>query len=289
MGHTNSSTAVDEAIVRACRLIEQADSTPSLDHLASETGMSRDRFYRMFIRVLGITPRAYALALRRKRLQNALPAARGVAEAVFDAGFGSGSRVYEKPEALLGMTPGAYRRGAPGVQIRSAIARSSLGWLLVAASPKGVCMIEFGDSRDQLRAKLRQRFADAVLEPADENLDRWLQQIIDYLRLPVGSLELPLDVQGTAFQQQVWQILQAIPAGETVSYAQVAQRIGKPSAVRAVARAIASNHLAVAIPCHRVVGSNGELRGYRWGIKRKQTLLDQECQANSAPRKNSRG
>jgi AraC family transcriptional regulator of adaptative response/methylated-DNA-[protein]-cysteine methyltransferase len=127
------------------------------------------------------------------------------------------------------------------------------------------------------------------LEPADENLDRWLQQIIDYLRLPVGSLELPLDVQGTAFQQQVWQILQAIPAGETVSYAQVAQRIGKPSAVRAVARAIASNHLAVAIPCHRVVGSNGELRGYRWGIKRKQTLLDQECQANSAPRKNSRG
>jgi len=289
MSQASPTSGVDEAIVRACRLIEQADCALSVDRLASETGMSRDRFYRMFIRNLGITPKAYALALRRKRLQNALPAARGVADAVFDAGFGSGSRVYEKPDALLGMTPGAYRRGAPGVPIRSAIARSSLGWLLVAASPKGVCMIEFGDSRNQLRTKLRERFADAVLEPADEKLDRWLQRLIDYLCVPAGSLELPLDVQGTAFQQRVWQILQTIPAGETVSYAQVAQRIGNPAAVRAVARAIASNRVAVAIPCHRVVGSNGELRGYRWGIKRKQTLLDQERQANPGPRKGSRG
>jgi AraC family transcriptional regulator of adaptative response/methylated-DNA-[protein]-cysteine methyltransferase len=251
--------------------------------------MSRDRFYRMFIRALGITPKAYAVALRRERLQKALPAARGVAEAVFDAGFGSGSRVYEKPEALLGMTPGAYRKGAPGVQIRSATARSALGWLLVAASKKGICMIEFGESRSQLRAKLRERFADAVLEPADAKLDRWLQRIVDYLRVPAGSLELPLDVQGTAFQQQVWQILQSIPAGETISYAQVAQRLGNPSAVRAVARAIASNRAAVAIPCHRVIGSNGELRGYRWGIERKQTLLKRERQVNAKPRKGSRG
>ena len=279
----------DEAIVRACRLIEQSDCAVSIDRLASETGMSRDRFYRMFVRTLGITPRAYALALRRKRLQNALPEARGVAEAVFDAGFGSGSRVYEKPEALLGMTPGTYRKGAPGVQIRSAIARSDLGWLLVAASPKGVCMIEFGESRNQLRSKLRARFADAALEPADEKLDRWLQRIIDYLRLPAGSLDLPLDVQGTAFQQQVWQILQTIPAGETVSYAQVARRLGNPAAVRAVARAIASNKLAVAIPCHRVIGSGGELRGYRWGIERKRVLLEQERRANPAPRVNRRG
>jgi len=279
----------DEAIVRACRLIEQSDCAISVDRLASEIGMSRDRFYRMFVRTLGITPRAYALGLRRKRLQNALPEARGVADAVFDAGFGSGSRVYEKPEALLGMTPGTYRKGAPGVQIRSAIARSALGWLLVAASPKGVCMIEFGESRNQLRSKLRARFAGAALEPADEKLDRWLQRIIDYLRLPVGSLDLPLDVQGTAFQQQVWQILQTIPAGETVSYAQVARRLGNPAAVRAVARAIASNKLAVAIPCHRVIGSDGELRGYRWGIERKQALLEQERRANPAPRFNRRG
>ena len=289
MSHASPTSPADEAIVRACRLIEQSDCAVPLDRLASETGMSRDRFYRMFIRKLGITPKAYALALRRKRLQNALPAARGVADAVFDSGFGSGSRVYEKPDALLGMTPGAYRKGAPGVQIRSAIARSALGWLLVAASPKGVCMIEFGESRNELRNRLRERFADAVLEPSDEKLDRWLQRIIDYLRVPTGSLELPLDVQGTAFQQQVWQILQTIPAGETVSYAKVAQRIGNPAAVRAVARAIASNRVAVAIPCHRVVGSDGELRGYRWGIKRKQTLLDQERQSNPGPRKGKRG
>lgn len=289
MSQTNTSTGVDEAIVRACRLIEQSESAPSLDRLANETGMSRDRFYRMFIRALGITPKAYAVALRRGRLQKALPAARGVAEAVFDAGFGSGSRVYEKPEALLGMTPGAYRKGAPGVRIRSAIARSALGWLIAAASPKGVCMIEFGETRNELRAKLRERFPDAVLEPGDENLDRWLQRIVDYVRVPSGSLDLPLDVQGTAFQQQVWQVLQAIPAGQTITYAQVAKRIGKPAAVRAVARAIASNRVAVAIPCHRVVGSDGELHGYRWGIKRKQSLLNQERQANPGPRKGGRG
>jgi AraC family transcriptional regulator of adaptative response/methylated-DNA-[protein]-cysteine methyltransferase len=289
MNRTSSTAAIDDAIVRACRLMEQSDCVLSLDRLASETGMSRDRFYRMFIRTLGITPRAYAVALRRERLQKALPAARGVAEAVFDAGFGSGSRVYEKPEALLGMTPGAYRKGAPGVQIRSATAHSALGWLLVAASKKGICMIEFGESRSQLRAKLRERFAGAALEPADAKLDRWLQRIVDYLRVPAGSLELPLDVQGTVFQQQVWQILQSIPAGETITYAQVAQRLGNPSAVRAVARAIASNRVAVAIPCHRVIGSDGELRGYRWGIERKQTLLKREQQVNARPPKGSRG
>ncbi len=274
------TTGVDEPIVRACRLIEQSDPAPSLDVLAAEAGMSRYRFYRMFIRALGVTPKAYSLALRRERLQKSLHEASGVAEAVFNAGFGSGSRVYEKPDALLGMTPGAYRKGAPGVHIRSAIARSALGLLMVAASAKGVCMIEFGESRSELHARLRQRFSEAVLEPGDESIDRWLQRVIDYLRMPAGSLDLPLDVQGTAFQQQVWNVLQGVPVGQTVTYAQVADRVGKPNAVRAVARAIASNRLAVAIPCHRVIGSDGELRGYRWGLERKEQLLDREREAS---------
>jgi AraC family transcriptional regulator of adaptative response/methylated-DNA-[protein]-cysteine methyltransferase len=270
MSELDMTSGIDEPIVRACRLIEQSDPAPSLDELAAEAGMSRYRFYRMFIRALGVTPKAYSLALRRERLQKSLHDAPGVAEAVFDAGFGSGSRVYEKPDALLGMTPGAYRKGAPGVRIRSAIARSALGLLMVAASGKGVCMIEFGETRSGLRASLRQRFPEAVLESGDKKLDRWLQRVIDYLRMPAGSLDLPLDVQGTVFQQHVWQVLQTVPAGETVTYAQVAHRVGKPSAVRAVARAIASNRLAVAIPCHRVIGSDGGLRGYRWGLERKE-------------------
>ncbi|UCH47136.1 MAG: methylated-DNA--[protein]-cysteine S-methyltransferase [Betaproteobacteria bacterium] len=281
----NATSSVEEPILRACRLIEQSDPSPSLDELAAAAGMSRYRFYRMFIRALGVTPKAYSLALRRERLQKSLQNAPGVAEAVFDAGFGSGSRVYEKPEALLGMTPGAYRKGAPGVQIRSAIANSALGLLMVAASGKGVCMIEFGETRSELRANLRRRFPEADLEPGDDKLDRWLQRVIDYLRMPSGSLDLPLDIQGTAFQQQVWQVLQSVPAGETVTYAQVAQQVGKPTAVRAVARAIASNRLAVAIPCHRVVGSDGQLRGYRWGLERKKQLLDRENQASARPDK----
>ena len=281
MNELNDAADADEPIVRACRLIEQSDPAPSLDELAAQAGMSRYRFYRMFIRVLGITPKAYSLALRRERLQKSLHDAPGVAAAVFDAGFGSGSRVYENPDALLGMTPGTYRKGAPGVRIRSAFARSPLGLVMVAASDKGVCMIEFGESQSELRARLRQRFSEADLEPADDNLDGWLQRVIDYLRMPAGSLDLPLDVKGTAFQQQVWQVLRGVPAGETMTYAQVAREIGKPNAVRAVARAVASNHLAVAIPCHRVIGTDGKLRGYRWGLERKQQLLEREREANA--------
>lgn len=283
------ATSTEEPVVRACRLIERAVTVPSLERLANEAGMPRYRFYRMFVKALGVTPRAYALALRRQRLQQKLPRARGVADAVFDAGFGSGSRVYEKPEALLGMTPAVYRKGAPGVRIRSAIARSSLGWLMVAASAKGICMIEFGANRRELEQALRQRFSEAVLEAGDADLDSWLQRLVDYLHLPEGALELPLDVQGTAFQQQVWHLLQTIPAGQTVTYAQVAQRMGRPDAVRAVAGAIASNKLAVAIPCHRVIGGDGKLRGYRWGLERKQALLQREREANEKPEKRRRG
>ena len=285
----NAATSIEEPILRACKRIAQSDRAPSLDELAAEAGMSRYRFYRMFIRALGITPKAYSVALRRERLQKSLHESTGVAEAVFDAGFGSGSRVYEKPDALLGMTPAIYRKGAPGVRIRSAIAHSPLGMLLVAASDKGVCMIEFGETRSVLRARLHERFSKADLEPSDDRLDGWLQRIVDYLRMPVGSLDLPLDVQGTAFQQHVWQVLQSIPAGQTVTYTQVAHEVGKPNAVRAVARAIASNHLAVAIPCHRVVGRDGQLRGYRWGLARKEQLLDSEHKANAKSGTRKRG
>lgn len=288
MNEIEVTTDTRQSVERACRLIERAATAPSLDRLAREAGMSRYRFYRMFIRTLGVTPKAYALALRRKRLQQTLPRVRGVAEAVYDAGFGSGSRVYEKPEALLGMTPAVYRKGAPGVRIRSAMARSPLGWLMVAASAKGICMIEFGANRRALEQTLRQRFSEAELEAGDEDLDSWLQRIVDYLRMPEGSLDLPLEVQGTAFQQQVWQLLQTIPAGQTVTYAEVAERIGRPQAVRAVAGAIASNKLAVAIPCHRVIGSDGKLHGYRWGLERKQQLLQKEREANVEMLKNRR-
>ncbi|HUU73144.1 MAG TPA: methylated-DNA--[protein]-cysteine S-methyltransferase [Burkholderiales bacterium] len=288
MNNSGFSSRPEEAIARACRQIERTGTAPSLDRLASEAGMSRYRFYRMFIKAVGITPSAYALALRRKRLQQALPGARGVADAVFDAGFGSGSRVYEKPDSLLGMTPATYRKGAPGVRIRSAIARSELGWLIVAASAKGVCMIEFGASRSELEQALQKRFSEAVLEAADNDLDNWLQRIVDYLHSPEGSLDLPLDVQGTAFQQKVWQLLQTIPAGRTVTYAGIAEQMGRPEAVRAVAGAIAANKLAVAIPCHRVIGSDGKLRGYRWGLPRKEALLDREREVNNKPAKRSR-
>jgi len=288
MSEFGVTSVTEEPVERACRLIERAGTVLSLDRLASEAGMSRYRFYRMFIKALGVTPKAYAIALRRKRLQQTLPRARGVADAVFDAGFGSGSRVYEKPEALLGMTPAVYRKGAPGVRIGSAIARSELGWLMVAASARGICMIEFGANRRALEKTLRQRFPKAALEPADDVLDSWLQRIVDYLRLPEGSLDLPLDVQGTAFQQQVWQLLQTIPAGQTVTYTQVAEKIGRPDAVRAVAGAIASNKLAVAIPCHRVVGSDGKLRGYRWGLERKRALLQREQEAGKKVARNRR-
>jgi AraC family transcriptional regulator of adaptative response/methylated-DNA-[protein]-cysteine methyltransferase len=288
MSETKQPTKLEEPVTRACRLIEQSGKTLSLDQLANEAGMPRHRFYRMFVKALGVTPRAYALALRRKRLQQELPRARGVADAVFDAGFGSGSRVYEKPEALLGMTPAVYRKGAPGVQIRSAIAHSALGWLMVAASAKGICMIEFGASRRELEQKLRQRFSEAIFEAADDDLDSWLQRLVDYLRLPEGSLDLPIDVQGTAFQQQVWQLLQTVPAGQTVTYAQIAERMGRPDAVRAVAGAIAANKIAVAIPCHRVIGSDGKLHGYRWGLGRKEALLQKESEANRNAIKRSR-
>jgi AraC family transcriptional regulator of adaptative response/methylated-DNA-[protein]-cysteine methyltransferase len=271
------------AVLMACRRIEHSDKAPSLEQLAREAGLSRDRFYRMFIKVLGVTPKAYAMALRRQRLQTALPAAHGVAGAIFDAGFSSGSRVYEKPQALLGMTPAIYRRGAPGVEIRAAIARSTLGWLLVAASAKGICMIEFGPTPAALRAALRRRFPDARLGRLDGKLDRWLQRIVDYLRVPAGILKLPLDIQGTAFQQRVWQAQQSIPPGQTLSYSEVAQRVGKPGAARAIARAVAANPVAVAVPCHRVVGSDGTLRGYRWGLQRKQALIRAERECNSEP------
>jgi AraC family transcriptional regulator of adaptative response/methylated-DNA-[protein]-cysteine methyltransferase len=264
-----------EAVLRACRMIDEAPEPPALDELAAAVGLSPFYFHRLFKEVVGVTPKGYAAAQRLRRLQNKLAKGETVTRAIYGAGFGSGSRYYEG--SALGMTPSAYRGGAEGLTIRSAVAECYLGWVLVAATERGVCMIEFGDRPELLSARLAERFPGAKLCDGDAGFSETVERILRYLETPDRGLDLPLDIQGTAFQRRVWKALQEIPAGSTATYAAVARRVGSPSAVRAVARACASNPVAVAIPCHRVVGADGELRGYRWGVERKRELLHREA------------
>ncbi len=272
----------------ACRAIEDSDEPPSLAELAGKAGLTRFHFQRLFKGVTGVTPKEYAQACRRRRLQESLGSGEGVSAAIHGAGFGSASRVYERSGELLGMSPAAFRRGAPGETIRHALAETSLGWLLVAATNKGLCAIELGDDPQTLREGLQRRFPKARHVPADAELDGWLRQVVAALDHPADFPPLPLDIRGTAFQQRVWKALRDIPAGSTVSYAELAARLGRPGAARAVALACAGNALAVAVPCHRVVGGDGSLRGYRWGLARKKALLDRERkQAESAGGKDS--
>ena len=272
----------EDPVTQACRLIEMAETSISLGDLASRVGMSQWHFHRLFKQRTGVTPKAYAAALKAKRLTHSLKEEASVTEALYEAGYSTSSRAYEAVDRYLGMTPSAYRDGAPGEYIRFAIAPCFLGWILVAATPKGICCIEFADSPEDasivLREVLRERFPKARLEEAGPDFGEWLRIVLDFVSAPQQDLELPLDIQGTAFQQRVWKALQSIPAGETLSYSELAKRIGQPSAVRAVARACASNKIAVAIPCHRVIRSDGELSGYRWGVERKANLLAVEAQ-----------
>jgi AraC family transcriptional regulator of adaptative response/methylated-DNA-[protein]-cysteine methyltransferase len=264
------------AVQAACELIEASETAPSLAALADRAGYARHHFLRMFKEVTGVTPRSYAESVRARRLQAALAEGARVAEAVADAGFGSESRVYERPGRLLGMTPGAARRGGAGEVIRVALAESALGPLLVGATDKGVCFIGFGEEEAALRGDLHRRFPKARLEDAPEALAETVRVVVAFLDEPEAALALPLDLRGTAFQRRVWEALQAIPLGETRHYAQVAAAIGAPAAVRAVARACAQNPASLAVPCHRVVGKDGDLTGYRWGIERKRALLRKE-------------
>jgi AraC family transcriptional regulator of adaptative response/methylated-DNA-[protein]-cysteine methyltransferase len=248
----------------------------SLATLAQQVGLSAYHFHRLFKEVTGVTPRDYHRARQIARLNANLKDSPSVTAAIYDAGFSSAGRFYDHADAMLGMTASSYRQGAPGEDIRYAVQTCALGLVLVAATARGVCTIEFGDSVAELTARLHQRFPKANFRPADAQFDAWLKRVLDYLEAPAAQLDLPLDVRGTAFQQQVWKALRDVPAGTTTSYTAVAQTIGRPSAVRAVAQAIASNVVAVAVPCHRVVRSDGSISGYRWGVDRKERLLVSE-------------
>ena len=263
------------AVERACALIRNADDAPTLAALAAAVDMSPYHFQRIFKAHTGVSPKQYAITVRRQRAAATLQAPGNVTTAIYDAGYNSGGHFYTESAAAIGMTPTAYRRGAVGETIRFGVAACYLGWVLAAATSRGLCAIDLGDDPAALETGLRARFPRAHLTH-DPEFGGWVQQVVDFLDAPVRGLSLPLDIQGTAFQRRVWAALREIPAGSTLSYTEVAERIGAPAAVRAVAGACAANKLAVAIPCHRVVRQNGDLSGYRWGIERKQRLLARE-------------
>ena len=267
-----------QAVVRdACAFIDATDDMPSLEALATRSGYSRFHFLRMFRDHTGLTPRSFAEGVRARRLQASLAGGARVVDAVLDSGFGSESRVYEKTDALLGMTPGAARRGGEGEIIRTAFADCQFGRLLVGTTDKGVCFIGFAEPDDALMGDLRQRFPKARVVTDDAALAASVDAVLAFLREPRRALDLPLDLRGTAFQQRVWRTLCQIPAGETRTYAQLAAMVGNPKAIRAVARGCATNPVSLAVPCHRVVGSDGGLTGYRWGVPRKRALLEGEA------------
>ena len=272
------SPDVENAILveKACRMIEQREEAPSLIQLANAAELSQSHFHRLFKRITGLTPKAYAVAHRAERVREELAKGHSVTEAMYDAGFNSSGRFYEKSQEMLGMTPSQYREGGTNEEIRFAIGQSSLGAVLVASSAKGVVAILIGDDPENLARNLQDRFPKARLLGGDHDYERLVAQVIGLVEAPGLGHNLPLDVRGTAFQQRVWQALRKIPVGKTVSYADIAAQIGAPTAVRAVAGACASNSLAVAIPCHRVVRRDGSLANYAWGVERKQRLLTSE-------------
>jgi AraC family transcriptional regulator of adaptative response/methylated-DNA-[protein]-cysteine methyltransferase len=273
-----TGAAADRAalVASACRLIETSETPPNLDQLAAQAGLSPFHFHRVFKAETGLTPKAYSSADRARRLRQGLSKEASVTEAIYEAGFNSNSRFYETSEQLLGMPARNYRQGGKGAQIRFAVGQSSLGAILVAESQKGICAILLGDDPEELVRNLQDRFPRAQLRGDDPQFDEKIAMVVGFIEAPAQGLNLPLDVRGTAFQERVWQALRQIPAGQTVSYTDIAQRIGSPKAVRAVAQACAANPLAVAVPCHRVVRRDGDLSGYRWGIERKRELLRRE-------------
>ena len=263
-------------IAKICRLIEQADEMPSLDTLAKTAGLSRFHFHRLFKTVTGVTPKAYADQHRAERVRDELVRADTVTNAIYGAGFNSNGRFYAAANDRLGMTPTEYRAGGRNAVIRFAIGECSLGNILVAATDKGVCAITLGDDPDILLHDLEDRFPKARLIGGDKEFEQLVATVIGFVEAPNTGLDLPLDVRGTAFQHQVWRALRDIPVGSTASYAEIAARIGRPKAVRAVAQACGANPVAVAIPCHRVVRTDGALSGYHWGVARKRALIDRE-------------
>ncbi len=268
-----------EKIAAACRLIEDATEPPKLDELAAAAGLSPYHFHRIFKAATGLTPKAYATARRNKAVRDTLQRSNSVTDAIYEAGFNSSGRFYANSTEVLGMTPTKFRKGGANEDIRYAFGHSSLGSVLVAASEKGVCAILIGDDPHALAAELRDRFPRAQLTAAGPGFKKTIAKAIRLVEAPASSVDLPLDVRGTAFQHRVWKALRDIPAGSTATYTEIARRIGKPKSVRAVAGACAANPVAIAVPCHRVVRRDGDLAGYRWGVERKRELLRREGKA----------
>ena len=267
----------EETIARICRIIAEAEATPQLQELAREAAMSPFHFHRTFKKHTGLTPRAYAMAQKRLRVRKSLGSQNSITAAIYEAGYNSNGRFYAEANGLLGMTPSTFRAGGPDTSIRFAVGECSLGSILVASSERGVCAILLGDDPDALTRDLQDQFPRAVLIGGDSKFEDLVAQVVGMIEAPSLGLALPLDIRGTAFQQRVWEALKKIPAGTTATYTDVARMIDAPTAARAVARACASNLLAVAIPCHRVVRNDGALSGYRWGVGRKRALLEREA------------
>lgn len=265
-----------QAVLAACRILEEAETAPTLEALAGQVGFSPYHFHRIFKEALGVTPYQYYQQKRQQRLRSELQEGAPVAQAQYEAGYGSSSRLYASAPQELGMQPGRYREGGRGLTIRYALAASELGWVLAAASPQGLCALHLGPQPEALVQALQAEFPQAEKVTHDPEFEDWVQIVVAFVEDPGAGLDLPLDIRGTAFQRQVWQALREIPAGQTASYGEVARRIGKPQAARAVAQACAANRLAVAVPCHRVLRQNGELGGYRWGLAIKRDLLARE-------------
>jgi AraC family transcriptional regulator, regulatory protein of adaptative response / methylated-DNA-[protein]-cysteine methyltransferase len=264
-------------IARACRIIEETDEEPSLEELSDALGRSPSYFHRLFKATTGLTPKDYAAAHRASKVRAGLVSRGTVTEAIYVAGFNSSGRFYEQSTHMLGMTPTQYRAGGMNEEIRFAVGQTSLGAVVVASSKKGVAAILLGDDPDKLVQDLQDRFPKAHLIGADRDYEALVAQVVGFIEHPGVGLDLPLDVRGTAFQQRVWQAMRKIPVGATASYAELARRIGHPRAIRAVADACASNNLAIAIPCHRVIRKDGSLSGYAWGVERKRTLIEREA------------
>ncbi len=264
-------------IRQACALIDAAETPPTLNALADAVGLSPYHFHRLFKAIVGVTPRDYAAAKRTGKLQAELESGATVTEAIYGAGYGSSSRLYEAADATLGMRPATFRAGARGETIRWSTEATPLGRIVVAATEAGICMIEFGRDEAALEARVEARFPHAETMRDDAGLKEKLATVAAFIDRPARGLDLPLDIQGTSFQRRVWKALQEIPTGATASYSEIAGRIGEPKAARAVAAACAANPVAMAVPCHRVIARDGSLSGYRWGVERKQALLDREA------------
>lgn len=270
------ATQQQAMVVDLCRIIVSADQAPGLAELSERAGLSTYHFHRLFKRITGLTPKAYAQANRMQRVRNKLSHTSKITDAVYDSGYNSNSRFYAESNQLLGMAPKQFRAGGNNTEIYFAIAECSLGSMLVAQSERGICAIALGDDPSMLLDELQQQFSTAKLLGGDADYEKLIAKVIGFIEHPNTNFDLPLDIRGTVFQQRVWQALQTIAPGQTTSYSELAQRIGSPKAVRAVASACAANVLAVVIPCHRVVRINGDLSGYRWGVERKRKLLERE-------------